>query len=56
MTSLRDEHLIYPEQNGNKQHWRVAFQLVIRVKGLDLEGMLMTLIKFPSHFSLVSYN
>ncbi|KAK8099528.1 uncharacterized protein PG998_012769 [Apiospora kogelbergensis] len=37
MTSLRDEHLIYPEQNGNKQHWRVAFQLVIRVKGLDLE-------------------
>ncbi|KAK8024396.1 hypothetical protein PG993_012462 [Apiospora rasikravindrae] len=38
MTSLRDERLILPEQNGRKQCWRVSIELVIRIKGLNLEA------------------
>ncbi|KAK7917393.1 hypothetical protein PG985_011001 [Apiospora marii] len=38
MTSLRDERVILPEQNGPKTCWRVSFDLVIRVKGLNLEA------------------
>ncbi|KAK7947039.1 uncharacterized protein PG986_011360 [Apiospora aurea] len=37
MTSLRDERLILPEQNGRKQCWRVSIELVVRIKGLNLE-------------------
>lgn len=38
MTSLRSELLILPEQYGRKECWRVDFELVIRIKGLNLEG------------------
>ena len=39
MTSLRDDREILPEQNTEKSCWRVSFNLVIRIKGLNLEGM-----------------
>ncbi|KAK7973143.1 HSP70 family protein [Apiospora saccharicola] len=38
MTSLRDERLILPKQNGRTQFWEVSFNLVIRIKGLNLEA------------------
>ncbi|KAK8073493.1 hypothetical protein PG994_004392 [Apiospora phragmitis] len=40
MTSLRDEGVILPEhsENGKTLCWRIEIQLIIRIKGLNLEA------------------